>query len=119
MGICICPRDETSEHAWASKSSRTPKKFGFQNSKIKTTLIIFFDKQDVIHKELLPEGQTVNTALYTEVIGRLLKCISRVRPERSWFLLHDNTPTHSALVVKIRISGQTLCCGDKPPILFS
>jgi hypothetical protein len=54
--------------------------------------------------EFVPEGHTVNTAIYAEVIGRLLKRISRVRPqfraEDSWFLLHDNVSSHSALVMK-------------------
>jgi hypothetical protein len=67
-------------------------------------LIIFFGKLGVIHKEFVPEGQTVNTAFYIEVIGRLLKRISRVRPQfraqGSWVLLHDNAPSHSALVVE-------------------
>jgi hypothetical protein len=53
----------------------------------------------------MPEGQIVNSAFYVEVIGRLLKRISRVRPqfraEGSWFLLHDNAPSHSTLAVKI------------------
>jgi hypothetical protein len=30
-----------------------------------------FDKKIVIHKEFVPEGQTVNSAFYAEVIGRL------------------------------------------------
>jgi hypothetical protein len=30
-----------------------------------------FDKQVVIHKEFVAEGQTVNSAFYVEVIGRL------------------------------------------------
>jgi hypothetical protein len=66
-------------------------------------LITFVDKRGVIHKEFVPEGQTVNSAFYVGVIGRLLKRISRVRPqfraEVSWFLLHDNAPSHSAMVV--------------------
>jgi hypothetical protein len=52
----------------------------------------------------------------------LLKRLSRVRPqfraEGSWFLLHDNAPSHSALVVKIFLTKHG-CCGDKPPTLFS
>jgi hypothetical protein len=59
----------------------------------------------VIHKEFVPEGQTVNSAFSVEVFGRLLKRIPRVRPqlraEGSWFLLHYNAPSHSALVVNI------------------
>jgi hypothetical protein len=76
----------------------------FPKSKIKTMLITFFDKWGVIHKEFVPEGQTINSTFYVEVIGRLLKCIFQVRlqfrAEGSWFWLHDNTPSHSALVVK-------------------
>jgi hypothetical protein len=67
-------------------------KFHLQKSMIKTMLITFFDKQGVIHKKCM-------------VIGRLLKRISRMRAqfraEGSWFLLHDNAPPHSALVLKI------------------
>jgi hypothetical protein len=88
---------------FTSKSLPKPKMFRLQKSKIKTMLIIFFDKQGVIHKECVPEGQTVNSAFYIEVIGRLLKRISRVRPqfraEGSWFLLHDNVRSHSALAM--------------------
>jgi hypothetical protein len=67
---------------WTSKSSSPrPKKFCLQKSKFKTMLITFLDKHGVIHKEFVPEGQRVNSAFYVELIGRLLKCISRVRPQ--------------------------------------
>lgn len=52
----------------------------------------------------MPKGQIINSAFYTEVTGRLWKHISRVRPqfrtEGTLFLLHNNAPSHSALVVK-------------------
>jgi hypothetical protein len=67
-------------------------------------ITFLFDKQDVIHKEFVPEGQRVNSIFYVEIIGRLLKHISRVRTqfrtEGRWLLLHDNAPSHSALEVK-------------------
>jgi hypothetical protein len=66
---------------WTSKLSPKPKKFRLQTSKIKTMLITFFDKQGVINKESVPEGQRVNSAFYVKVIGRLLERISRVRPQ--------------------------------------
>jgi histone-lysine N-methyltransferase SETMAR len=78
--------------------------FRLKKFKIKTMLITLFNTQVVIHKEFVPEGRTVNSAFFVEVIGRLLKRISRVRPqfraEGSWFLLYDNAPSHSAPVVK-------------------
>jgi hypothetical protein len=74
-------------------------------------LITFFDKQGGIHKEICVEGQTVNSALYVEVIGRLLKHISRVRPqfraEGGWFSLH-NAPPHSTMVVKTFLTKHTV-----------
>jgi hypothetical protein len=63
---------------WTPKSSPRPKKFRLQKSKIETMLIIFFDKQPVIRKRTVSEGQTVNTAFFAEVIGRWLKRISQV-----------------------------------------
>jgi hypothetical protein len=98
------PETKRQSTQWTSKISPRPKKFRLQNSKIKTMLITFSDKQGVTHKEFVPEGQRVNSAFYVEVIGRLLNRISEVRSqfraEGSWFLLHDNAPSHSALVVK-------------------
>jgi histone-lysine N-methyltransferase SETMAR len=93
--------------------------FRLQKSKIKTKLITFFDKQGVIHKAFVPERQRVNSAFYVEVIGRLLKSISRVRPqfraEGSWFLLNDNAPSNSALVIKIFLAKHGVVEISHPP----
>jgi hypothetical protein len=63
------------------------------------------NKHGVIHTEFVPEGQRVNSVFCVEVIGRLLKHIFQVRPQfradGSWFLLHDNAPSHSTPAVKI------------------
>jgi histone-lysine N-methyltransferase SETMAR len=70
----------------------------------------------VIHKESVPEG--LNSAFYVEVIGRLLKRISWVRPqfraEGRWFLLH-NAPSHSALVVKTFLAKHGVVEMSHPP----
>jgi hypothetical protein len=68
-----------------------------------TMFIVFFDAQGVIHREFVPEGQTVNGQFYLGVMERLLKRIGRVRPEfhssKEWLFLHDNAPAHAADVV--------------------
>jgi hypothetical protein len=73
----------------------------------------------MIHKEFVPKGQRVNSAFFVEVIGRLLKRISRVRSqfraEGSWFLLHDNAPSHSALVVKTFLAKHGVVEMRHPP----
>jgi histone-lysine N-methyltransferase SETMAR len=66
-------------------------------------LIAFFDSNSIIHKEFVPAGQTVNSAIYEEVLKRLLQRIHRVRPglyrTGQWMLLHDNVPAHCAIRV--------------------
>ena len=72
-----------------------------KNEQIKTMLICFFDSQGVVHKEFVPQGQTVNKQHYREVLERLRKRVYRVRPEVSgtWMLHHDNAPCHTAISV--------------------
>ena len=80
------------------------KKLQFQKSRVKTMLVIFFDWQGVIHKEFVPEGETINAVYYKGVMERLLNRIWHVRPgiceSGDWFLLHDNAPSHNATIVK-------------------
>jgi histone-lysine N-methyltransferase SETMAR len=82
-------------------------------------LITFFDEQVVIHKECVSKGQRVNSAFYVEFIGGLSKGISRVRPqfrtEGSWFSLHENAPSHSALVVKLFLADHGVVEIIHPP----
>jgi len=85
---------------WVGETSPRPKKLKFQRSRIKPMLINFFDSQDVVHKEFVPEGKTVNAEFYKGVMDRLLKRIHRFRPAascyRDFFLLHDNAPAQNA-----------------------
>jgi hypothetical protein len=63
-----------------------------EKSRVKTMFIVLFDAQGVIHREFVPEGQTVNGQFYIGVMDWLLKRIRRVHPEfhnsKEWFLLH-------------------------------
>ncbi|GFV79806.1 uncharacterized protein TNCV_1726311 [Trichonephila clavipes] len=70
-------------------------------SRMKAMLIFFFDKNDVVLSEFMPEGQTVNGAFYVEVLKRLKRRANRVRPEISanWKLHHNNASSHTCFVV--------------------
>jgi histone-lysine N-methyltransferase SETMAR len=78
-----------------------------------------FDKQGVIHKQFVPEGQAVNSDFYVEFIGRLLKRISLVRPqfraEGSSFVLHEYAPSNSSLVLKISLAKHGVVEISHPP----
>ena len=57
------------------------KKARMSKSKIKTKLIFVFDSQGVVHKDFVPQGQTINKQYYREVLERLSKRVHRVWPE--------------------------------------
>jgi hypothetical protein len=104
------------------KFTPRPKKFRLQESKIKTMLITFFCKQLLIHREFVPEEQTVTISFYVKVIERLLERIRRMKPqfraEVCWFLLHYNAPAHSALVVKRFVAKHSVVEIGHPHILL-
>jgi len=66
-------------------------------------LISFLDANGIVHKELVPPGQTVNQQFYLKVLKRLHDNVWKKRPEMwsssDWFLHHNNAPAHMALSV--------------------
>lgn len=113
------PETKRQSAQWVGENSPRPKKLRFQKSKIKTMLIVFFDSQGIIHKEFLPPGSTVNAEFYKNVLDRLCKRIARVRPalwkDRSFFLLHDNAPAHTAAIVTQFLAKKMIPVLDHPP----
>ena len=97
------PETKQQSSGWVGETPPRPKKLNFQRSRIKNILIIFFDSQGAVHKELVPEGKTVNAEFYKGVMDHPLKRIQRVRPaafcSSIFFLLHDNAPVHKAASV--------------------
>jgi len=73
-------------------------------SNVKAMLITFFDFRGVVHREWVPQGQTVNQHFYLEIMKRLRENVRKKRPESwksgSWMLHHDNAPAHSSLLIR-------------------
>jgi len=61
-----------------TSASQRPKKARMSKSKIKSTLICFFDSQRIVHTEFVPQGQTVNQFYYREILERLRKRVVRM-----------------------------------------
>jgi len=112
------PEAKRQSSEWHTSNSQRPKKARMSKSKIKTTLICFFDSQGFVHKEFVPQGQTVNKQYYREVLERLNKRVHRVRPENAdtWLLHHENAPCHTAISVNdFNLKGHFI--GSAAPIL--
>ena len=98
------PATKRKSAEWVGQNSAKPKNLRFPKSRIKMTLILFFDAEGAIHREFVPEGQKVNAEFYVGVLDRLLKRIRRVRTAKfqssEWFLFHDNAPSRNAAIVQ-------------------
>lgn len=112
---CIITGDETWIYAYdpetpqqsseyRAKGEPKPKVPRQSRSKVKVMLTVFIDYRGVVHKEFVPTGQTVNKEYYLGVMRRLRESIRKKRPElwqnNSWFLHHDNAPSHTAIVIR-------------------
>ncbi|UYV78357.1 hypothetical protein LAZ67_16001064 [Cordylochernes scorpioides] len=95
------PESKRQSCAWHTKSSPRPKKARMSKSRIKTMIIVFFDIRGIVHCEFVPQGKTVNSAFYLEVLRRLKRWIARVRTDikDTVKLHHDNATSHTAFII--------------------
>ncbi|GFW63551.1 protein GVQW3 [Trichonephila clavipes] len=73
---------ETKQQSWQWKTpgSPWPKEARQVRSKIKVTLIVFFDADGIVHLEYAPHSQTVNKEFYLVVLRRSREDVRRKRP---------------------------------------
>lgn len=111
------PETKRSSSEWHTDESPRPKKARMSKSKIKTMLIVFFDRRGIVHKEFVPTGTTVNAAFYVQVLTRLRNRVTRVRPAiaKNWQLHHDNAPCHGAIVVRQLLAKFGVATLPHPP----
>jgi len=112
----------TGDESWILEYDREPKsgvahcrlspsqETRMSKSKIKSMFICFFDSQEIVQKESVPPGQTVNQTFYWEVLERLRKGVARVRPgiARTWMLHYDNAPCHTAVSINEFLAEKSL-----------
>jgi hypothetical protein len=73
--------------AWVEENLPCPQKLWSQKSWVTSMLVIFCNRQGVMWKELVLEGQTVKFEFYREVTDRLLQRLRCVRPDKAWVTL--------------------------------
>jgi hypothetical protein len=73
------PETKRQSSEWVGETSPRPKKLIIPKVPHQDHVDNFFDSQDVVHEEFVPEGKKVNAEFYKRVMDRLLKRIQRVR----------------------------------------
>jgi hypothetical protein len=118
--FCLTPKQSDRVMNGLVRHPPRPKKLKFHRSRIKTTLIIFFKSQGVVHKGFIPEGKTVNAEFYKEVMDHLLKRIQRVRPaafcSRDIFCCTIMRPPQSCKCLPV--FDPKKCYPLSPPVLY-
>ena len=61
------------------KSPTSPRSKKARMSKVKVMLIAFFDVRGIVHKEFLPQGQTINQHIYKDILRRLMRSVREKR----------------------------------------
>lgn len=109
--------DQSSEYR--AKGEPRPRRSRRSRSKIKVLLTVFFYFRGIVHHEFLPPGQTVNKEYYLSLMRNLRESIRLKRPElwanNSWFLHHDNAPSHTALVIREHFAKNGTHIVPQPP----
>jgi transposase len=59
---------ERKHELYISPNSPRPKKVRQVKSKVKSMLTIFFHMKEIVHKEFVLAGQTVNSAYYCDIL---------------------------------------------------
>ena len=98
------PETKRQSRQWKSVSLPRPKKARMQRLQVKVMLITFFDHQEMVHHEFVPQRQTVNQHFYKEVLTCFVNKIRQKQRAswagKTWILHHNNAPAHTALSVK-------------------
>ena len=103
------PEKKRQSSQWKSADSLRPMRACQVQSKVKVMLIVFFDKEGIIHYKYVPQGQTVNQQFYLQVLKCLRLAVSHKRPQEwqagAWALHHDNAPAHTAHSIQVFLSS--------------
>jgi hypothetical protein len=117
-------------HEWIRFASRTIEKLGFDYREYQHKYFTrgskkvpeFFDRDGLVHHEFVPHGQNVSGNVYVQMLQRLRDAVRRKRCgnwQGQWFLLHDNAPSHTSLVLMQFLAEKNIPVITQPPYLFN
>ncbi len=92
------PESKRESCQWLERGATRPMKFRQSRSCLKVMIIVFFDRDGIIHVEFTKE--TITAESYIQTLMALRDSIRLKRPQlwkdHNWILLDDNAPVHTA-----------------------
>ena len=106
------PETKQQYSQWKRPDEPRPKKARQSRSNVKSMLIVFFDREGIVHHKYAPTGQKINKEYYVQILKRLREVVRRKRPHfwssGDWLLHLDNTPAHSSNHVQQFLSKNSI-----------
>jgi histone-lysine N-methyltransferase SETMAR len=103
---------------WQHSGLPHPKEFQVQKSTGKILASIFWDQDGILLIDCLPKDQTIKAEYCSSMLVQLkdiLKEKFRGKISKGVLFLHDNVPTHRALVTQKKMAYLGFQCLDHPP----
>jgi hypothetical protein len=113
------PQTKKQLKQWIEKGKPGPTKARVHASWTKQMLLAFFDSKGLVYTHIMPEETAINTNYILVVLGKFMVHLRKKRPEMtkgSWFFHWDNSPVHTAAVVKNWLTAKEIQL--LPPPLF-
>ena len=117
------PETKRQSMQWHHLGSPSPKKFKLAPSAGKVMITVFWDSRGVILLDLLPKGETINSARYQETLKKFARALRLKRPNlQNVILHHGNARPHTANATTAAIAARGAPSTIQPrsgPIRFS
>ena len=80
-GFTVTTLRQSNNHPCGKPHVTTIKEARQVKSNVKSTIATFSNAKGIVHKEIVPTGQNVNSGFYCEVLRRLRENVRRGRPQ--------------------------------------
>ena len=112
------PLTRRESRQWKKSTEKTPLKPKIGPVVGKVMCTVFFDSEGIVCTDFLPKGETINSAQYVSSLKRMLRAITKKRPDkrRHNFALHqDNARPHVSRMTTDFLRDQKISIIEHPP----
>jgi len=102
----------------AQRLTPPPKNPERKNPLEKFSRTFFWDQDNILLIDYLPNGQTINAEYYSSLLVKLNDTVKekrRGKVTKEVLFLHDNAPAHRALATQTKLAHLGFQCLDHPP----
>jgi histone-lysine N-methyltransferase SETMAR len=112
------PQNKKQSKQWIKKGKPGPSKARVNASRTKQMLLVFLDSKGLVYTHIVLKGTTINANYNLVVLGKFMVYLRKKWPEMTkgiWFFHWDNTPVHTAAIVKNWLATKEIQLLPNPP----